>query len=248
MSTVTMEIKEDVAVLKLNNGSTNAISSELIQDLNNSMEEIKKNAKAMVLRGNDKFFSIGINLPELIKFDRKEMGEYWFQFNKLTIDLYTMPVPTVSAVCGHAIGGGCILALTTDFRHGTSEKKQIGLNEINLGVPVPYVTDLIARQIIGDRAATDLIYNGKTMPIAEAKSWGLMDEVNEAEKMEEEAFQRAAHLAKLSGTAFQAIKSTRVEEIKLRYEANYEATNELFLNCWFSDSVQSMLVKAAEKF
>ncbi len=248
MSTVAVEMKEDVAILKMNNGSTNAISSEFIEHLDKSIQEIKENAGAMLLTGNDKFFCIGINLPELIKFDRKEMAEYWFRFNKLTIDLYTMPMPTVSAICGHAIGGGCILALTTDFRYGTREKKQIGLNEINLGVPVPYVTDLIARQVMGDRAATDLIYNGKTMPIGEAKSWGLMDEVHDGSEVEDQAFKKAMDLAKLSGQAFKAIKSTRVEEIKLKYEANYKATNEVFLDCWFSDKVQKMLSKAAEKF
>ena len=54
-------------------------------------------------------------------------------------------------------------------------KKRIGLNEIQLGVPVPYLADLILRQIVGDRTATEMLYTGAIMPAAAALEVGLVD-------------------------------------------------------------------------
>ncbi|MFH2057592.1 MAG: enoyl-CoA hydratase-related protein [Pseudomonadota bacterium] len=73
------------------------------------------------------------------------MVDFFQRFNQLTLDLYTLPLPTACAISGHAIGGRNILALTGDYRFMAEGKKRIGLNEIQLGVPVPYLADLILR-------------------------------------------------------------------------------------------------------
>ena len=116
----------------------------------------------MVLAGGTKFFSIGLNLPELIGLNRKEMAEFWERFTQTVFGLYTLPMPTVCAVCGHAVAGGNILALTCDYRIGSTENRKIGLNEILLGLPVPYLADLMLRQVSGDRAATERLYRAIT--------------------------------------------------------------------------------------
>jgi enoyl-CoA hydratase/carnithine racemase len=248
MSTVTIEACDKVAVLRLNHQTTNAINSRLIDDCRNAIGRIQNEFRAMVLAGNAKFFCIGIDLPELIQLDRKDMQDYWYRFNQLTLDLFTLPLPTVSALCGHAIGGGCILSLTSDFRWATSARKQIGLNELNLGVPVPYLTDLILRQIVGDRVATDMIYQGSIMPLTDAKDTGLIDEICDPETVEDNAVQKANILAAFQGPAFSAVKATRVEAIRLRYEQHHQQMNDVFLDCWFSEPVQQKLAEAARKF
>ncbi len=248
MSTVMIEAREKVAILRLNHKTTNAIGSQLIEDCQKALDQIKKNFRAMVLAGNSKFFCIGIDLPELIALNRKDMQDYWYRFNQLTLDLFTLPLPTVSALCGHAIGGGCILALTGDFRWATSGRKQIGLNELNLGVPVPYLTDLILRQVVGDRVATGMIYQGGTMPLTDAKDTGLIDEFCDPEIVEDDAVQKADTLGALQGPAFSAVKATRVEAIRQRYEKHHQHMNNVFLDCWFSEPVQQKLAEAARKF
>jgi enoyl-CoA hydratase/carnithine racemase len=248
MSTVTIEACDKVAILRLNHKTTNAINSQLIDDCQKAIKQIQKDFRAMVLAGNTKFFCIGIDLPELIQLDRKDMQTYWYRFNQLTLDLFSLPLPTVSALCGHAIGGGCILALTSDFRWATSAGKQIGLNELNLGVPVPYLTDLILRQVVGDRAATGMIYHGKIMPITDTEPIGLVDKICDPDTVEKNAIQEAETLAALQGPAFSAVKATRVENIRIRYEQNHQMMNDIFLDCWFSKTVQQKLAEAAQKF
>ena len=124
----------------------------------------------------------------------------------------------------------------------------MGLNEIKLGVPVPYLTDMMLRQIVGDRAATEIIYLGEFIEPEKALSIGLVDEVLSQDKVKSRAIEKITEIAALPGKAFAAIKANRVEEIRLAYEKNYQVKNETFLDCWFSQPVQELLSKAAEKF
>ena len=124
----------------------------------------------------------------------------------------------------------------------------MGLNEIKLGVPVPYLSDLMLRQIVGDRAATQMIYLGEFVEPEKALSIGLADEILAQDKVENRAIEKITEIAALPVQAFAAIKANRIEEIRLAYEKNYKVKNEIFLDCWFSRPVQELLIKAAEKF
>ncbi|MBW2516768.1 MAG: enoyl-CoA hydratase/isomerase family protein, partial [Deltaproteobacteria bacterium] len=137
MPRVNLEAHEDIALLQLNSGVTNAISPELVDDLGKALIGIKDQFKGMVLAGGDKFFCIGLDLPGLLQLGRAEMMDFYVTLNRAVLDLYTLPIPTASAIGGHATAGGAILALSTDFRLIAAGRKFIGLNEVKLGVPVP---------------------------------------------------------------------------------------------------------------
>ena len=103
----------------------------------------------------------------------------------------------------------------------------MGLNEIKIGVPVPYLSDLMLRQIVGDRAATEMVYLGEFVEPIEAGKIGLIDEVLSDDKVESRAIEKITELAALPGQAFAAIKANRVEAIRLAYEKNHRAKNEI---------------------
>ena len=124
----------------------------------------------------------------------------------------------------------------------------MGLNEIKLGLPVPYLSDLMLRQIVGDRAATEMVYRGEFVDPIEAGKIGLVDEVLSCDKVESRALKKVTQMASLPQNAFAAIKANRVEAIRLAYEKNCKAKNEIFLDCWFRPPTQELLTKAAEKF
>lgn len=248
MSKIITEDCGNVAILRLNNGVTNAINPPLVDDIIESLDEIRTKFKGMILAGGEKFFSIGLDLPALLKLDRSAMTDFWYKFNQLAFDIFTIPLPTACAISGHTIAGGTVLAMTCDFRFATSDKKQIGLNEIKLGLPVPYLPDLILRQIVGDRSSIEMVYHGEFMSLSDSKQIGLIDKICSPKTVEEEAVKKASELAAFQGQAFAAIKANRVEAIKLRYEKNFRSTNEIFLNCWFSEPVQKLLIEASRKF
>jgi len=248
MSKILVEHQENIAILTLNNGVINAIEPDLVKDLSETLCKIKMQARGMVLCGGEKFFSIGFDLPVLLKMKRPEMSEFFSRFNQVTLDLYTVPFPSVCALAGHATAGGNIFALTCDYRIAIPGTKKIGLNEIRLGLPVPYLTDLILRQVVGDRAATRMIYTGDFFSFTEASSVGLIDELCPPEKLKQTAIDKIAELAAFDPRPFSAVKAYRVEEIKSKYMKNKRVKNDFFLDCWFSESTRKILKAASEKF
>ena len=91
--------------------------------------------------------------------------------------LFTFPKPTAAAISGHAIAGGCILTLCCDYRYIAEGRKLMGLNEIKLGVPVPYVADCILRSLVGFRHAREIMESGDFYQPETSFQKGLVDAV-----------------------------------------------------------------------
>lgn len=248
MPKVIIEAHDAVAVLRLNNGVTNAISSELVDDLLEAVKQVKNEFNGMVLTGGDKFFCIGLDLPNLLQLDRPDMTEFYARFIQAVFDLYTLPVPTVCAIDGHATAGGAIFAVSPDFRLVSSGRRFIGFNEVKIGIPVPYLVDLMLRQIVGDRFATELMFGGEFVEPEEAQRIGLVDDVVDTEDLEEKAVAKIAELAALPACGLTTIKNNRIEAVKSSYEEKRSADPDWFLDCWFNPAVQELLKEAAKKF
>ena len=248
MPKITVTMQGETAVLRLENGVTNAISSDLVNDLSASLEHVRGSAKGLILTGNEKFFCIGFNLPELIQLDRSGMSDFLTRFDQLTLDLYALPMPTACAMTGHAIAGGNVLALACDFRFAAKGKKLLGFNESTIGLPVPYLPDLILRQIIGDRAATEMIYHGQFIPSSQAAETGLVDTLLPLTEVEGQAIAKINALAALPRTSFAIIKENRTDAVCASYEQNKQVKLTKMLDCWFEDSTQALLKDASQSF
>ncbi len=119
--------------------------------------------------------------------------------------LESMPKPTIAAVNGFALGGGCELALACDIRYA-SERAKFGQPEINLAiVPGWGGTQRLARAV-GPALAKDLILTGRTIDAAEALRLGLVSAVHPADELLDRTFETADSLAKKSPVALSAAK------------------------------------------
>ena len=248
MSKVILEAHDAVASMRLNNGVTNAISPELLDDLADGVKRIKSEFKGMVLAGGEKFFCIGLDLPGLLNLGRSEMVEFYAKFMQVTLDLYTLPMPTACALNGHATAGGTIFSLSCDFRFASSGRKFFGLNEVKIGVPVPYLADLILRQVVGDRCATEMMFTGEFVEPEKAQEIGLVDAVFSPDDLEEKAVAKIAELTALSFEGLTVIKGNRVAAVRSQFKEMRDKEAGLFLDCWFNPSVQEQLREAAKKF
>ena len=248
MANMDVSIQDKVAQLRLSNGITNAIGPAMVTELSSALAEIRKNSRGFILTGGEKFFSIGLNLPELIGFNREEMNRFWDDFDQAVLDLYTLPLPSAAVITGHAVAGGTIFALSADYRFIAPGRNFMGLNEINIGVPVPYLADLMLRQIVGDRVATELTYNGEMVPPERALEIRLVDEMCSEETIEERTLEVISLLADKPHDAFRMIKQNRTEVIRSKFLEKRHQRKEDMLSCWFEPSVHELLRKAAEKF
>lgn len=248
MEQIRIEERGEVAILRLDNGVTNAIGMEMVRELLDAVAEIRDRFKGMVLAGGEKFFSMGFDLPSLLPLDREGMADFFYGFNDVCLAIYTLPIPTVCAVRAHAVAGGHILATTCDFRIAAEGKTKFGVNEIHLGVPLPYLADLIQRQLLPERVATKMMYRGNMFLVGEAMAMGLVDEVAAKAEVEDRALAMTAELSVLPPRAFAGIKENRVAPIRRRYEKRSVKKNEAFLDLWFSEKTQEILAEVAKKF
>lgn len=248
MAKVELEPRGAVAIVRLCDGVINPISPELLADLDAALDEAGGQFRGLVLAGGAKFFSMGFALPLLLKMDRQGMSRFFYAFQRVWLKLYSLPLPTVAAVAGHAVAGGTILALACDQRVGSLGRQRWGLNESRLGVSVPYTADLALRSIVAPHAARDLLYSGRLVGSEEALALGLADELAQPEQVEERALARAADMADLPPGAYAAIKENQTEELLAAYDAHQRAKNERFLDLWFGPPAQAELALASEKF
>ena len=226
----------------------NAIGPTMIEDMSVALSQIRNDFKGMVLAGGPKFFSIGLDLPNLLQLNRGDMTAFMDGFNQIVLDLYTLPMPTVCAVAGHATAGGTVLALTGEYRYVAAGRKFMGLNEIKIGVPVPFLSDAMLRQIVGDRAATEILFLGEFVLPETADQIGLVDAVCPLEELETRAIEKVNTLVALPQRALAVIKTNRVEAIRSKYEVLRKTDVEDFIDCWFSPATQKLLHEAAQKF
>jgi enoyl-CoA hydratase/carnithine racemase len=242
---------ENVALLELDRSTTNPLSLECVEELAAAVRSVRSDpdVRGVVLSSsNDKFFSIGFDIPQLIAMGREEFQGFYRAFNRMAMELFTLPRPTVAALRGHAIAGGCILALCCDYRLIAEGRKLMGLNEVKLGVPVPYLADCILRSLVGVRSARDVMETGDFYGSEDLLAMGLVDQVVPLEEVADRALEKARLLGSMPPDGYGLIKLNRTDSVVHEVLPHWEARQEAFLDCWFSPEARKQLEEAMEKF
>lgn len=251
MKLIRAEHRDKVAVLKLNRGVTNALNLQMVNQLAENLQEVRDNSDlcSLVLgSSNDKFFSIGFDIPELFELSRKEFRVFYQAFNRVSMDLYTLPKPTIAALTGHAIAGGCILALCCDYRFIAEGHRLMGLNEVKLGIPVPYPGACVLRHLVGARNAREIMGCGEFYHPEESSQLGMVDQVLLLKQVLPKATEKAELLGALPQKAFATIKLNRVGVVKAQVKKQLSKRERIFMDCWFSDEARELLIDAMNKF
>ena len=164
----------------MNRSVANAINLRLISELSKHIEisnNDKEVAGVVLTSTNNKFFSIGFDIPELIELTKKDFREFYTAFNQICIKLYNSPKPLIAAITGHAVAGGCILTLCCDYRFIAEGRKLMGLNEILLGVPIPFPALCILQHLAGSPFTREVSYSGQFYHPRELLRMGLVDKI-----------------------------------------------------------------------
>ena len=248
---ISVDYHDKVALVRLDRGVTNAIDLELVKELDQTLQNLKTETRAHALvlgSTNDKFFSIGFDIPSLYDLSTEGFAAFYQAFNRLSLELYTFPKPTVAAISGHATAGGCILALCCDYRYIAAGRKLIGLNEIKLGVLVPYPADRILHQIVGARRARDVMELGEFYKPEQALSIGMVDQVIPLEGVLPAAIEKANTLGAFPQGAYAIFKRNRVETVASQIQASLPEKEHMFIETWYSQDARRRLKAAIEKF
>jgi len=251
MSFIQTERHGEVAVLKLDRGVTNPLNLTLVQELSQVVLEARNDpdVRGLVLASSSsRFFSIGFDLPELLRLGRTDFAVFYRTFNRLCVDLYSMPKPTIAAIGGHAVAGGCILVLCCDYRFIAEGHKLMGVNEVKLGVPVPYPGDCILRHLVNAKSSREILLKGDFYEPNDSLEIGMVDRILPVDEVMSASIESARRLSALPAGPFQATKRNRVEPVLAEIEARLAEKEELFMRLWFSGEAQQLLKDASKKF
>lgn len=154
----------------------NALSTATMDAIAARIE--RAGGEPLLLVGAPDAFSAGLDLKEVASLDDAGMRVFLARLESLMRALFLYPGPTVAAVTGHAIAGGCILALCCDHRAATLEPRaRIGLNEVALGLTFPPTVFRICRQRIAPQHLERVLLGAQLFTTAEAERYSLVDEV-----------------------------------------------------------------------
>jgi enoyl-CoA hydratase len=200
--TLLYEKKDGIGVVTLNRPEAlNALNSTVYTELYDVFEAIENDeeVRAVVLRGSgEKAFAAGSDVAEMASMNTLEIQKFMATIRKASDRIYSLTKPTIAAISGYALGGGCELAMCCDLRI-CSEKARFGQPEINLGlIPGAGGTQRLPR-LIGVAKAKEMIFLGDMIDAATALNLGLVNKVVPPEKLMEEAMVWATKLVSKSG-------------------------------------------------
>jgi enoyl-CoA hydratase/carnithine racemase len=250
MEPVSTKQIDGVLVATMQASPTNPIDLLMVKALTKAIDETyKTESRAFVLTSaSEKFFSIGFDLPHLLDLGWEGFWEFYTAFNKMCLKLYTLHVPTISAIPGHCVAGGCVLATMTDYRFWAEGKGKGGVNELRLGVPMPLLPTMVLAQLLGERKATEMIYSGSIYDQAWLSQAGFIDRLVAPQKLLEESAGFVREIGKIPSHAFEASKAMRTGDIEKAYLKKQEEESTRFLECWFKDETRALLNEAKKKF
>ena len=119
VKTVVLERRDGIAILRLDKARGNAIDDDLVADLASAAAELAGDESVhgvLLSSAHARLFCPGLDLVALSSLGRPELHAFLRRFLSTVRSLYALPKPMVAAVSGHAVAGGCILALTADWR------------------------------------------------------------------------------------------------------------------------------------
>jgi enoyl-CoA hydratase/carnithine racemase len=231
-----------VRELQLNRPPVNAMSPELIAALKKAVELAPQDgARALVLSGMRGRFSAGLDIPLLLRLDRPAISDLWRELYALLAAIACSPIPIAAAITGHATAGGTVLPIFCDCRIAAQGDWKLGLNEVQVGLPLPPVIFAGLERLIGGHQAERLAVGGLLISPDEAARIGLVDEVVPLEKVVSRALEWSRSLLGLPVDAMAATRRRARADLFELFAAPFDLELDQVTATWWSPEAQTTL-------
>ncbi|HET7306136.1 MAG TPA: enoyl-CoA hydratase-related protein [Segeticoccus sp.] len=175
---VRLEVADGIGTIRIDRPKLNPLSTQVQEEVRQAAVEAsgRGDVAAVIVWGGEKVFAAGADIKEMQAMSYPDMVDRAHELQACFTAVARIPKPTVAAITGYALGGGCELALACDFRVAADDAK-LGQPEILLGlIPGAGGTQRLPR-LVGPARAKDLIFSGRHVGAVEARQIGLVDEV-----------------------------------------------------------------------
>jgi len=206
---VSVEVSNGVATIQLDRPPMNALCLQMQREIKAAAQDIsaRSDVGAVVLYGGPKVFAAGADIKEMLGMTYQDMVRAGVGLQDAFTAVARIPQPTIAAITGYALGGGCELALCCDLRI-SADDALLGQPEIRLGIiPGAGGTQRLPR-LVGVSRAKELILTGRNVTAEEAERIGLVNVVVPAADVYTAALEQAGRLARGPALALRAAKQS----------------------------------------
>ena len=236
-------VKGDGFVHLILDHGVNALDDELLGALSAALDELGgAGAPPLILESSHpRIFSPGWDLKALYGAPSDIVQGLLERFSEVVTDLFAYPGPTAAAIGGHAIAGGCELALACDFRIMAAGRARIGVSEVNLGVPVPAAVLTMLRARLSPMAVEELVFHGDGCTAQRAHELGIVQTVAVNRDVVEVAERELSTQRAKSPLGYRTIKRALYSDAWDTCRRSIGENADDFLRCWFDDATQDRL-------
>ena len=243
MSFVKYEPKGNIAYLIIDREKAlNALNTQVLSDLDAAIDAIDLDAvRCVIVRGaGEKSFVAGADIAQMKELSKEEGVAFGKQGNDVMRKLETLPIPTIAAVGGYALGGGCELAMSCDFRI-CSDTAVFGQPETGLGITPGFGGTQRLARLVGPGMAKQLIYTAKNIKADEALRIGLVNAVYPLDEVMAAAEKLAETIAKNAPIAVRACKKAINDGLEVKMDDAIVIEEKLFGSCFkTADQIEGM--------
>ena len=229
-----LETADGVTVIRFDNAPVNALDLDLLEVIIASMRTVEG---PVVLTGAGRSFSAGVDLRALADGGTDYAGRFVIALSEAILAIYDHPAPVVAAINGHAIAGGCVLAMSADVR--LMSGGTIGLTELAVGVPFPVAALEICRDAMGISASRAAL-QAKTINADTALARGWIDAVVPGEDIVAQAVTTARELGQYSAAAYAATKKQLHRPVRAAIDAGAAADADVRAS-WISEETRGRI-------
>lgn len=233
--------------LTLNGPAKNALGTSMLNFLRDGIREAA--GRPILLSGAGGALSSGLNLKEIASLDAAGMERFLKLLEDALVALYTYPAPTVARVDGHAVAGGCVLALCCDHSVGVNDPRaRIGLNEVALGLRFPPRILGLVRDRVPPQRHTEVLLGAGLYDPAGALRVGLLDELcPDVTTASARALEKLAALAAHPAQAYADTKrDLRAGNVAITPEQEARFLRAL-VPVWTSDEVRARILAVLKR-
>lgn len=211
----------------------NALNDQVISELSQVLDQINPDeVRCVIVRGSgERAFVAGADIAQMSTLTQKEGQAFGKLGNDVFRKLETLSVPTIAAVCGFALGGGCELAMSCDIRI-CSDTAVFGQPEVGLGITPGFGGTQRMARLISPGMAKQLIYSARNIKAEEALRIGLVNAVYPVEELMPAAEKLAQTIAQNAPIAVRACKKAINDGLQTDMERGMEIEESLFGSCF----------------
>ena len=254
MPTIRYEKQDNIGIITINRPEAlNALNTAVFNELEPLVGEIERDATlaALIITGEGRSFVAGADIGEQCPMDL-EAGRKWARRGSSVFRrIEKLEIPTIAAVNGFALGGGCELALACDIILA-SEKAKFGQPEVGLGITPGFSGTQRLPRRVGIGKAKELIFSGKMIRADEAKAIGLVNEVYAPEALMDAALEMARSFTKNAPIAVKYAKACIDRGMQMDLDDGIALENEMFAMCYATadqkEGMTAFLEKRPAKF